>query len=401
MIREQGERGTIIFYGIPAYGHIHSNLYFVRSLAGSGFRVIYYATRRFRKEIEANGCEYRGYSLKESEIDLSDGSRLLRLYRLILTYTKDMLPALLLEAREADPCALIFDSLALWGRMTGELLPVKSFSFYSIAAINSIGDRGFWSYASGFSVNFLRYGSEIPEALRTVRQLKKTYGNLKLDILSALMNKGSHNLMGYSRSFQPGGEGFRENYTFLGPLSAHRIPTEINDFTCPDGPLIYVSLGTVFNQDEGLLSHILRQFGRGPGSGFHVIMAWDLEYASGKLRAEKEAIKKLSNFTVRPFVNQGKIMKSASLFISSGGMNSIHEALYYGVPCLLCPQQGEQKINGRQFEALGFGKILRRPENLFQEAMEVMKFRSRWNEKMRRAMTETRVEDGLRLFLNT
>ena len=31
---------TIILYGIPAYGHIHSNLYLAGSLAAEGFRVI-------------------------------------------------------------------------------------------------------------------------------------------------------------------------------------------------------------------------------------------------------------------------------------------------------------------------------------------------------------------------
>ena len=33
-------QGNIIWYSIPAYGHINGNLYFANSLAEEGFRVI-------------------------------------------------------------------------------------------------------------------------------------------------------------------------------------------------------------------------------------------------------------------------------------------------------------------------------------------------------------------------
>jgi len=45
-------KGTVIMYGIPAYGHINSNLYLMRRLTEKGFRVIYYATDQFQDAIE-------------------------------------------------------------------------------------------------------------------------------------------------------------------------------------------------------------------------------------------------------------------------------------------------------------------------------------------------------------
>ncbi len=379
---------TILFYALPAYGHIHSNLYLTGRLAKAGFRVVYYATEPYREEIEANGGEYRAYPLGGKTIDTSDGNKLLKLYRLILEYTRDMLPVLLSEAAQEKPCHILFDSLALWGRAVGELLSVPSFSFYSIAAIDRIGGRAFFAYASGFSGGFLRYAGELPQALRIRRQLGKSYGIWKLGMLPVLMNKGSRNLMGYSRMFQPGGGKLGEDYVFLGPLSPHMKSIRTNDFICPPERLIYISLGTVFNRDRDLLREILRQFGRGKGAEFHVVMAWNIE--------KTDRIP--DNFIVRPFVNQGEILKHASLFITAGGMNSIHEALYYGVPCLMCPQQGEQLINAKRFEAMGFGRILRKKADLYREAMAAMALKNTWSGERRKKAAAVHVKAALNLL---
>lgn len=391
-------KGTIIFYGIPAYGHIYANLYFTSCLKKCGFRILYYAMKPFQKAIEANNCEYRAYPLEEKEIDLSDGKKLLKLYHLILKYTKNMLPILFAEAKKEKPCAIIFDSLALWGRVIGNLLSITSFSFYSIAAIDRIGGKGFMLYASGFSSDFLRYIGEIPKIVQIRWQLKQKYGIMKLGMLSVLMNKGDYNLMGYSRKFQPGGIEFGENYKFLGPVSFYRKVTEVNTFVCPKKPIIYISLGTIFNQDYKLLWEILKQFGRGEGLFYHIIMVWDIEQAGKNINNIKKILEHLKNFIVCPFVNQSEIMKQTDLFITSGGMNSIHEALYYKVPCLICPQQGEQLLNAKRFEALGFGKILKSSKNLLEEAKQTIKLKESWNEKRRKTMVALHMKETLKLF---
>lgn len=386
---EKQKKGKVIlFYALPAYGHIYSNLYLTRRLTRAGFRVIYYSTESYRPEIEANGGEYRAYPLDGKAIDTSDGNKLLKLYRLILEYTRDMLPVLLADAKEEQPCHILFDSLALWGRAVGELLAVPSSGFYSIAAIDRIGGSAFFTYASGFLAGFLRYAGELPKALRLRRQLRKHYGIRKLGMVSVLMNKGKQNLMGYSRMFQPGGGKLGEGYIFLGPLSPHRRTIQTNDFICPQEKLIYISLGTIFNRDRELLCEILKQFGRGEGAGFHIVMAWNME--------KKDRLP--DNFIVRPFVNQGEILKHASLFITAGGMNSIHEALYYGVPCLICPQQGEQLLNAKRFEAMGFGRRLRKKTDLYREAMAAMALKDTWSEEQRKEATAVHVEAALNLM---
>lgn len=406
------ENGTLYFYGIPAYGHTLSNLYLAGRLAETGFRVVYYSAEPFREVIRENGCEYRAYPMDWNVLDLSDGERILKLYRLILQYTWEMLPVLLAQVKEERPCAVIFDSLALWGRAIGQICSLRSFAFYSIAAIDwtwslhrerrggrmrtggchlpvSPWGKGLGAYVPGFSAGFLRYIGEVPQAVAYMARLKERYGLKDMGLLPVLMNRGEYNLCGYSRLFQPGGCGFGPEYRFVGPLSVHRRVMEHNDFSCPDSgsSLIYISLGTIFNKNDEFLQVVIDQLGRRSGEkNVQVVLVWD----GGGVFPE--------NFIVRPFVNQNEIMQHAALFLTAGGMNSIHEALHFGVPCLLWPQQGEQRLNALQFERLGFGRILKNPDRLRQEALECMELKKYWNEKKRRRMTAVSMEKILELF---
>lgn len=399
--QERNERmegkNRILWYGIPAYGHVNANLYFAGCLAREGFHVVYYATEEFRSAIEANGCEFCSYPILQKEIDLSDGEKILKLYRLILQYTLKMLPTLVREAEREKPCGIVFDSLALWGRVVKDYLQVPGFSFYSIIAISHIGDKGFWAYGKGFSADFLRYAGEIPRAVRLKRELQRNWGKMRLGLLDVLMNKGDKNFMGYSRLFQPGGDGLGEEYQFLGPLAVHRKSIGENDFVCPKEKVIYISLGTIFNQNEWLMREMVNQLGRKRGQRaewveeYTVILVWPGQQRGGRASFP-------DNFIVRDFVNQGKILRYASLFITAGGMNSIHEALYYGVPCLMCPQQGEQRINAGRFEKLGFGRILRNPGQLKEEARQTMRLKTSWSEKRRKEIVMSRVGSSLRMF---
>lgn len=385
---------TILFYGIPALGHIHSNLYLTRLLKEKGFRIIYYSLPPFREVIEANGCEYRSYPVSDAAFDPSDGEKLLKLYRILLQFTQEMLPKLLEQAQKEAPRALIFDSLALWGRAAGKLLHIPSFAFYSIAAADWHSKKSLAAYAVNFSRRFLQYGNELPAAFRFRKQLKTSYGLKNLGLLSVLMNKGDYNLCGFSRFFQPGGRSFGSDYVFTGPLSVHRTVTESNDFSCPETPFYYISLGTIFNRNKKLLDAIIEQLGSHPGkSGPPVVLIWDTTKDDAEISFPE-------NFIVRPFVNQNEILKHASLFITAGGVNSIHEALYFQVPCLLCPQQGEQLVNARQFERLGFGKILRNPENLLREAAACMELRTQWDQQKRQKLTAVALKQTLELLLS-
>lgn len=59
------------------------------------------------------------------------------------------------------------------------------------------------------------------------------------------------------------------------------------------------------------------------------------------------------NFMVYPFVPQLEVLQHANLFITHGGMNSINEAMYYGVPMVVIPLDADQYINANRTVELG------------------------------------------------
>ena len=51
---------TIVFFSIPAQGHVHPTLGVVRELTARGHRVVYYSYEGFREKIRAAGGEFVG-----------------------------------------------------------------------------------------------------------------------------------------------------------------------------------------------------------------------------------------------------------------------------------------------------------------------------------------------------
>ncbi len=387
---EENAVRTVLIYGIPAYGHLYASLVLAGRLSRQGMRVVYYSTEAFREEIEAGGCVFRAYPFRQNELDLRDGARLLRLYRVTLEYTDSMLCGLVTEAAAMHPQAVVFDSLALWGRAVSELLGVPGYAFYHIAAIGRLFDAGFFAYMRSFSAGLLKDTKELRPALQARSRLKKQYGLSSLGLLPVLMNQGTRNFAAYSRQFQPGGRLFGKKWLFLGPLAVHRRCLIKAERILPSAPLIYVSLGTIFNRNAGLLHALVKAF---DSDRMPVVLVWDM--------AQAGRAKLPPNFIVRRFVDQKTVLKRAALFITAGGLNSIHEALYYGVPCLFCPQQGEQALNARRFERLGFGKLLHNPGRLREEANEVLSLPSRWDESLRKRLIRTYDYRAERLLIKT
>ena len=65
---------------------------------------------------------------------------------------------------------------------------------------------------------------------------------------------------------------------------------------------------------------------------------------------------KINNIYISSFIPQKFILSKTDVFITSGGHNSILEAIYYKVPMLITPISSEQRMNGLLLEELGIGE---------------------------------------------
>ena len=110
--------------------------------------------------------------------------------------------------------------------------------------------------------------------------------------------------------------------------------------------LLYISLGTVFNQDIVFYNNCFEAL---KDIRATIIM-------SVGMKTEISSLENIpSNFIVKNYVPQLKVSSISDLFISHGGMNSVNEALYHRVPLIIVPIQKEQEIVAGRVAGCGVG----------------------------------------------
>ncbi|MEU9121009.1 macrolide family glycosyltransferase [Streptomyces sp. NPDC048506] len=156
------------------------------------------------------------------------------------------------------------------------------------------------------------------------------------------------NLVFIPREFQPAGDTFDERFHFIGPSLGNREHAEPWSPADPDVPVLFIALGTVFNDRPEFYRTCIEAFADG---AYHVSMAvGEMDLAAlGDVPP---------TIDVRPRFPQPAVLRHATAFVSHTGMNSTMEALYYGVGLVAVPQMPEQAANAGRVAELGLGEKL-------------------------------------------
>lgn len=115
-----------------------------------------------------------------------------------------------------------------------------------------------------------------------------------------------------------------------------------------DRPLVYVSLGTVFNDQPAVYTLLLEGVRR---AGARAVVAAGASLESLRHLADEDVI------LVR-FAPQVALLERVDAVIGHGGNNSTNETLRAGKPLLVVPFGAEQIANGQRVTALGVGAWL-------------------------------------------
>lgn len=116
-----------------------------------------------------------------------------------------------------------------------------------------------------------------------------------------------------------------------------------------DGPLVYLSFGSLGAMDTDLIERMLAVFETLPCRFLVNVGAWRDLY--GRVP---------DNVFLDGWFPQPSVVAQASLFIHHGGNNSFCEALYYGVPSLVMPYCWDGHDNARRATETGVGASLDR-----------------------------------------
>ncbi len=368
----------VIFYTVPAHGHINPALPVLSSLIDRGHEVTVYSTSEFKEMIENSGAIFREYDSGNICFDTSIGSDIIPLTELILKFSLYALPKLIEEAKEISPVLIMHDTLSLWGRVTADFLNIHAVSVNTIQTIYGTDTNTFKVYSRNFALRTISRLYRFGNIVKARKKLKELYHTDKTDMISLLMNRENLNIFTFPRCMHPDGDNFGEDCFFLGSTSRLRAGKR-GDVLDSDN-LIYVSLGTVFNKSRSFYKELIKEF---DGTHYRLLVSCGASY--GRLSEMSFP----HNIVLTKFADQTAVLSRAKLFITAGGMNSLCEAAAAGVPCLIVPQQGEQAANAEMFENIGGG--MKSHGKLYAESTDIINTFQR-NEKLIKTFSTVEME---------
>ena len=347
----------ILMVNLPFAGHTFPTLELARSFTEAGHQVGYVHSPDWQERIEATGAHFIAYddypsTLRPPQRDIHSWQAAFKT---------------LMRIGSGYDC-LIYEALFFPGKAPADRIGIPSFRIFSTFALNDhilkeLGRTGGWYLTSIF--RFPRLSSLAFRSLS--KKFKLRYPTIPEEITR---NTPELNFSYTTRKFQVNAEDFDpKKYVFVGSSIGRRTDSPLG-LPLPGEPVIYISMGTLLNKSPHIFRLCLKAFQYAP---INVVMATGSTVSPSILKDLPD------NFAIRPFVPQLDVLATADLFITHAGMNSVNEAIYYGVPMVAIPIGNDQPMVARRLEDLHLGRQLKKrgltTKKLRDTAYEVMKDR--------------------------
>jgi MGT family glycosyltransferase len=348
----------LIFFNIPATGHMLPAQPVIAEIVRRGNHVIYYNTEDTRAQVEQTGAEFRPYpnndTLREVMSRTIGGGATIVDNALQLTRAaENLLPFAIEVLRKEKPDAVLHDALAAWGNYAAKVTGIPAVSFVVTFVLNNKSQfEALPTPTPGLVFEMLTsMATRTPAFMQIARRMQRAHGVRPKSLTDALMSLNALNIVFTSREFQPASASFDDSFKFVGPSVTARPDTSGFPFEqLTRKPVIYISLGTINNQNLDFYKACFAAFADYPGQ---------FVLAAGKNTDLSKLEPIPDNFIVRGFVPQLQVLQHSDMFITHAGAGSVNESLWYGVPMVLVPQQIEQGGVAKQVVKHGAGVMAR------------------------------------------
>ena len=317
----------ILFINLPYYGHVVPTIGLVQELIKHGCEVTYLLPFDWKEKIAESGATFHGYdnhrqlseqiknaySVAESIVEKFD----------FVIYEQFFFLGKHLAEKYGKPVARVFTAPVTNEKLMAEFITSKGpLSIFKHKWI-----------ARAFTRDIAK---DIP--MKTDNWLDEI-----------IYNPPRLNLVYTLREYQPYESEFpAEQYKFLGPSVCERKEANL-DYVKGEKPLVYVSLGTIINGAVSFFQNCMEAF---RNEDVDLIISVGQQFNIKRLKNIPP------NVHVYKSVPQLKVLEMADVFVTHGGMNSVSEALFYGVPMVVIPLVSDQPVNARCVERLGVGKAV-------------------------------------------
>ena len=298
-------KNILVINGI-LQGHFTGTVEVVKQLVSLGYNVTCYVLDTFAERINNVGAK-----LEILKLDLSD------------FHTRyPGMPNIAINSYRFQKAYDVIFTLFLKDKTKYDYLLI--YSFFEYPEMNKIFKfplSNIITFYSSFCLtdsNILFYGDKIVNMLKPISM--KYNLNLQDYIVFNYKNKNNNKIIVTSKLFHLRGETVDKSFYFIGPsIEKRENDSNFNFKKEPNKKLIFISLGTIFNENNNFYLICIESF---KNSGkYQVIISIG---SMNDIRALGEIPK---NFSVFNYVPQYQVLKEADFFITHGGLNSTQEAL--------------------------------------------------------------------------
>lgn len=345
----------VIFFCVPAHGHVNAQLGLMDALVKKGEKVICYCAPSFREKIEKTKAEFRPFITSADSIveNLGHvvGLNAVKIARMVMDVSNEVIEKSIKIVREEKPDYVISDIITYYGPAAAGANKVPHITFFPVfcatpAIINSV-PLSFTLRMLGMT---LAAPLDIIKFMIASAKLNKYLAGNPITVLNPFSRPSELNLIAISRQFQFKEKLFpADKYVFTGPMPF--FGRETADFPVErlkGKKVIYISLGTVYHRNAQFFEECVKAFS---DCNYMVVISMP----EGAAKMLKPGTGLPDCFIVRNYIPQLQVLQHADVFITHAGMNSIQEAMYFGVPVIAVPQSTDQFLNGSRAAQLGAG----------------------------------------------
>ena len=337
----------VLFLNTPADGHINPTLGLVNGLVKQGEEVIYFCTEEYRERIEKAGAIFKSYgenpNFLKGKLNVSGNVNVddyLNLINDILTSCEEMIQYILEQIKNIKFDYIIHGSSFPVGNMISQILKIPSISSFAIFATSK-------DLISGISptIGKLIKNHPVMDNYKEISNRLNVNYSVKLPkMVDLFFCKGDLNIAYTSKYFISQAQYYDDSFIFIGPpIYDRNVNTNFPFDKLNNKKVVYISLGTVFNNTNGKLYNIF----------FNTFANTDVVVVMAAYNIDISEFDIPKNFIVKNYVPQSEILKHTDVAITHAGMNSTSDLLYYNVPFVAIPIGADQPYMAARVSELG------------------------------------------------
>jgi MGT family glycosyltransferase len=332
----------ISILSVPAYGHLIPMLGVIRELVRRGHDVEVLNGLEMEPVVARTGARFVAYppALTAGDfVNTLKNGNLVAFIDMMLSVTPPLARFTLSHLRVNRPDVVVYDAIAYWGVIAKRTLNLPSVSDSPIFVPELVRHRVSWTELFWYAWQIVMH---LPGLVIGWVRIAQMFGVTRLPLfLPLLPMRADVNLILSSREVHPRSPLLKnpKKWVFVGGTMDPETRPDPFDFSRLDGrPLVLVSLGTIQFTNDAFFRMVMEIFADFPAQ---FVVAAGPGSDPSRLGTPPE------NFIVVPTYPQLPLLERAAAFITHGGLGSIHEGLWHGVPMVGVPQHFEQLRNAR------------------------------------------------------